>query len=76
MQLGAGPQHVSTMHSFVLTAPCILQESLKLTEQQKSELMQLRSWVLPKVGRLMQDRERISRSLQACTGRQSQQVWV
>ena len=52
----------------------VLQESLKLTQEQKSELMRLRSWVLPQVGRLMRDRERISRSLQACTSSQNQQV--
>lgn len=42
-------------------------KSLRLTEQQKCELMELRQWVLPRVGRLMRERERISKALQACT---------
>lgn len=41
--------------------------SLKLTDQQKHELMELRRWVLPRIGRLMRERERISKALQACT---------
>jgi len=45
----------------------VLQTSLKLTEQQKHELMELRRWVLPRIGRLMRERERISKALQACT---------
>ena len=46
---------------------CSLQKSLRLREQQKRELMQLRRWVLPRVGQLMKERERISKALQACT---------
>ena len=54
---------------------CIpLQKSLRLTEQQKRELMELRQWVLPRVGRLMRERERISKALQACTKDTHKQV--
>jgi len=45
----------------------VLQTSLKLTDQQKHELMELRRWILPRIGRLMRERERISKALQACT---------
>jgi len=45
----------------------VLQTSLNLTDQQKHELMELRRWVLPRIGRLMRERERISKALQACT---------
>ncbi|KAL3136137.1 hypothetical protein ABBQ32_007156 [Trebouxia sp. C0010 RCD-2024] len=54
------PQAMEDMMTTVL-------ESLSLSDQQKHELMELRRWVLPRVGRLMRDRERISQDLQACT---------
>ncbi|KAL3131600.1 hypothetical protein ABBQ38_007898 [Trebouxia sp. C0009 RCD-2024] len=54
------PQAMEDMMTTVL-------ESLSLSDQQKRELMELRCWVLPRVGRLMRDRERISQDLQACT---------
>ena len=44
-----------------------MQKALNLTNQQKCELMELRRWVLPRVGRLMRERERISKQLQTCT---------
>lgn len=41
-----------------------LQEAIKLSQQQKQELMALRRWFLPKMGQLLKDRQRISRALQ------------
>ncbi|KAL0032676.1 hypothetical protein WJX79_002317 [Trebouxia sp. C0005] len=54
------PEAMAEMMANVLT-------SLKLTDQQKHKLMELRCWVLPRSGRLMRERERISKALQACT---------
>ena len=67
--IGWQTQHVMFYITGVDQVPTFVyvQESLKLTAQQRDELMQLRQWVLPQVGRLMRERERISRSLQACT---------
>ncbi len=36
--------------------------------------MELRRWILPRVGRLMRERERISKALQACTKDNHKQV--
>ena len=52
----------------------VLQKSLRLTDQRKCELMELRRWILPRVGRLMRERERISKALQACTKDNHKQV--
>ena len=66
--------HVSSRWNLPSQICIPLQKSLRLTEQQKCELMELRQWVLPRVGRLMRERERISKALQACTKDTHKQV--
>ena len=42
----------------------LLQKAMNLNQQQIQELMALRRWFLPKMGKLLKDRQRISRALQ------------
>ena len=49
-----------------------MQSSLKLTREQRSNLMQLRRYFFPRLGHILRKRESISTALAACSSGQHQ----